>query len=244
MLETLYIQQIRDFDSKCLGSLLNPCTCNLAGCSLVFTTGDSIMLCVHSSILSAAAILAVGERVVSVKWNETTKQTKREAAVLIGFESLSAPEVPENFRALVESALVSSAEDVLKKFCSDNPNSFEISANCFTRENLVESFISRGNLWLGKKELEIAFTGSATWKRIASRPEFSSNKTYQAVANRFKETILKLSGKATVISPEDADQILCKIEDSDLETNFGEFIVNRLESMKNRKQEQIDFASL
>lgn len=202
------------------------------------------MLRVHSSIISATAIVAVGERCVSVKWNETTKQAKREASILLPFECLVAPEVPESFRALVESALSSSAEDVLKKFCSDNPNSFEIDEAMFTRESLTESFMTRGSLWLGKKELEIAFTGSATWKRIASRPEFSTNKTYQAVANRFKETILKLSGKATVISPDDADQILAKIEDSDLETPFGEFVATRLEAMKNRKQEKIDFDSL
>jgi len=199
---------------------------------------------VHTSIISAAAIVAVGEKLVSAKWNETTKQSKREVAVVLPMENLVAPEVPESFRALVESALLSQAEATLKTFCAENPNSFEIDETMFDRPNLVESFMNRGSLWLGKKDLEIAFTSSATWKRIASRPEFSSNKTYQMVANRFKETILKLSGKATVISPDDCDAILSKIEDSDLETQFGEFVVSRLESMKNRKQEKIDFDSL
>jgi len=203
------------------------------------------MLRVHTSIVSAAAITAVGEKMISVKWNETSKQTKREVAVLIPFENVSAVDAPECFRPLIECALFSAAQDKLKMFCEENPNSFELQDDFFNRDLLSEWFVSgNGSKWLGKKELEIAFTGSATWKRIASRPEFSNNKTYQAVANRFKETILKLSGKATVISPDDCDAILSKIEDSDLETQFGEFVVNRLETMKNRKQEKIDFDSL
>jgi hypothetical protein len=199
---------------------------------------------IHSSIASAIAILSVGERLVSVKWNETSKQSKREAAVVLSFESLTAPEVPESFRALVESALLSSAEDVLKGFCSENLNSFEVGSELFDRTALTESFMNRGSAWLSKKDLELQFTASATWKRIASRPEFQNNKTYQAVANRFKETVLKLSGKATIVEPDDADKILSKLEDSDLETSFGTFVVSRLESMKNRKTEKIDFDSL
>lgn len=199
---------------------------------------------VHSSIASAIAILSIGEKMISVKWNETTKQTKREAAVLIPMECVSAVDVSESFRALVESALNSQAESVLKSFCTDNPNSFEIDSSLFDRPNLVESFLNRGSNWLNKKELELQFTASATWKRICSRPEFQNNKTYQAVANRFKDTILKLSGKATVLTAEDSDKILSKIENSDLATSFGEFVVSRLDSMKNRKSEEIDFDSL
>lgn len=199
---------------------------------------------IHTAVSSAVAILAIGEKVVSVRWNETTKQSKREVAVLLPFACLAAPEVPESFRALVEAALLSSAKDVLKSFCEENPNSFEIDSSSFNRDVLTSNFMSNGSNWMKKGELETAFVASATWKRISSRPEFANNKTYQIVANRFKDTILKLSGKATVISPDDADKILSKIEDADLETPFGEFVVNRLDSMKNRKQEQVDFDSL
>lgn len=199
---------------------------------------------IHSSILSAAAILAIGEKLVSVRWNETSKQTKREVAILVPMETVSAPEVPESFRALVEAALFGSAESVLKSFCEDNPNSFEIPLDYFDRDILASHFVSRGSNWLKKDELELQFSNSATWKRIAGRVEFSNNATYRAVANRFKDTIVKLSGKATVLSPDDCDAILSKLEDSDLSTTVGEFIVSRLDSMKKKKVEILDFNSL
>jgi hypothetical protein len=200
---------------------------------------------VHTAIASAAAIVAVGEKIVSVRWNETSKQSKQERAIVVPMECLSAVDAPESFRALIECALQSAARSVLKDFCEDNPNSFEVDEEKFSRVSLSEYFVSgNGSNWLGKKELEIAFTSSATWKRIASRPEFQNNKTYQAVANRFKETILKLSGKATQIPGEQCDVLLSKIEDSDLSTPFGEFVVSRLDAMKNRKTEEIDFDSL
>jgi hypothetical protein len=202
------------------------------------------VLRVHTSILSAAALLAIGEKQISVKWNETSKQSKREVSVLIPFESVSAPEVPESFRILVESALVSSAKDVLKSFVEQNPNSFELDSSLFDRDVLTQNFLASGSTWMKKEELEIAFTGSATWKRIASRPEFQNNKTYQAVANRFKDTILKLSGKVTQIPADDCDKILCKLEDSDLSTPFGEFVVSRLEQMKAKISQEVDFDSL
>lgn len=199
---------------------------------------------IHTSLVSAAAILSVGEKLISVKWNETTKQKKNEVAVLIPMECVSAPEVPESFRALVESALLSSAKQGLKDFVESNPNSFEIPKTVFHRDNLTAEYLNSGSNWMKKGELELAFTASATWKRISSRPEFKENKAFQAVANRFKDTILKLSGKATVVSPDDADILISKISDEDLETPFGEFVVSRLDSMKLKKVEKIDFDSL
>lgn len=202
------------------------------------------MLRVHSSIVSAAAVKAIGEKMVTVKWNETTKQTKREVAVLLPMETLVAPEVPESFRALVESALYSSAQGVLKTFCEENPNSFEVNLDLFSRVSLTNEFLNSGSNWMKKAELEIAFTGSATWKRIVSRPEFTGNKTYQMVAERFKETILKLSGKATQIPAEDCEKILAKLENADLDTPFGEFVVSRLDALMKKKPEMIDFDAL
>lgn len=199
---------------------------------------------IHTAIASATAILSIGEKLISVRWNETSKQKKNEVAILVPMECVSAPEVSDSFRALVESVLQSSAVSVLKSFTEQNPNSFEIPLELFNRDNLTNQFLSSGSNWMKKEELEIAFTASATWKRISSRTEFQNNKTYQAIANRFKETILKLSGKATIVSPDDADVLLTKIEDSDLSTPFGEFVCQRLETMKNKKREEIDFDSL
>lgn len=199
---------------------------------------------IHTNLVSAAAVLAVGEIGVAKKWNETAKQKREERAVNLPMECLKAPEVPESFRALVEAVLSSQAVEVLKGFCEENPNSFEIPEELFTRVNLSETFMVRGENWMGKQELEIAFTNSATWKRISSRDLYTSNQVYKMQANAFKDQILKLSGKAVQIPADKCDAILSKIADDDLETSFGAFVVKRLNSIRAKSSEAIDFDSL
>ena len=147
-------------------------------------------------------------------------------------EALRAPEVPEQFRALVESVLFSQAGESLKTFCDESPEVWEVPQALFTRQALIEAFQNRGSNWLSKQELEIGFTASATWKRISSKPEFQTNKTYQAAANGFRDRILKLSGKATRFEPAVCDAILSKLEESDFETSFGMFVVERLSAIR------------
>jgi hypothetical protein len=199
---------------------------------------------IHTSIVSAAAIKAVGEIQVTKKWNETTKQTAKERSVLIPFECVKAPEVQEQFRALVEAALLSQAVETLKDFCDANPNSFEIGADQFERQTLVDSFLTRGDSWMTKQELEIAFTASATWKRITESEKFKENQAYKNAAAAYKETILKLCGKNVSFTVEKCDNILAKFEETDLETEFGAFVVKRVNAIRAKSSEVADFDAL
>lgn len=200
---------------------------------------------IFSAISGADAVKTVGSVLISAKWKETANQKRMERAVLIPMECVKAPEVPESFRALVESVLLSSAESVLKGYCDGNKLATEVDSSLFDRPNLIQVSIEGAKSdWLGKEELELAFTASATWKRIASKPEFTGNKAYQAAANRFKDTILKLSGKATQLDADLCDVVLSKIEDADLETRFGEFVVSRLQVLKNKKVAELDLSAL
>ena len=199
---------------------------------------------IHSSIHGANLVKNVGEVIISAKWKETKNQKSMERAVILPMECLKAPEVPESFRALVEAALLTTAESLLKKHVNEEPNNWEVLASVFDRPNMVESFIAGGSTWMSKEELELSFTASATWKRITGRAEFTNNKTYQQAANYFKESILKLTGKATKITAEDCDKIISKIEDSDLETEFGAFVVKRLTSIKQNNSDVFDLDAL
>lgn len=97
---------------------------------------------IHTQIKSAEVIKAVGEVLIAKRWNQTSKQSAQERAILVPMEVVSAPEVPESFRVLVETVLRNQAQEVLKKFCEENPNSFEISAETFTRVSLTEDFLN------------------------------------------------------------------------------------------------------
>lgn len=206
---------------------------------------------IHTSIASASTIKGIGEMLVSAKWNETSKQTAMERAVLIPMECVRAPEVPESFRALVEAALMQAAESVLKQYVKESPNQMEMSAEQFARPNLTEAFLARDGGWIGKQELEIAFTTSATWKRISGKREFESNRHYRQAAEMFRDSILKLSGKNVSLEPKLCEQLLSKLEDDDLEgsknpqhVHVFAFIAKRLETLKGRKSDSVDLDCL
>jgi hypothetical protein len=200
---------------------------------------------IHTQISGANSVKGIGEVVIACKWKETAKQTSKERAVIVPMECVKASEVPESFRALVESVLLSQAESVLKAHVNSNGDAAnEIPLTSFNRDELVSTFLTGADNWMTKEALEIAFTTSATWKRIVSNPNFASNAVYQMQANRFKEAILKLTGKAVQMDSDKCDMILTKIEDSDLETEFGGFVVNRLTKMKEKQDTSFDLSAL
>lgn len=200
---------------------------------------------IHTQSSGANAIKGIGEVVVSCKWKETAKQTSKERAVVIPIECVKAPEVSESFRALVESVLISQAEATLKNHVNANGDGAnEVPLSLFDRTELVSSFLTGADNWMSKEALERAFTVSATWKKITSNPNFATNGVYQVQANRFKDAILKLTGKAVQMDPDKCDMILAKIEDSDLDTEFGGFVVNRLNKIKNNGEKEFDLSAL
>ena len=199
---------------------------------------------IHSQLSGAQQIKGIDETLIHATWKQTANQTKKERIVLVPMECVKAPEVVESFRALVESVLMSAAEQVLKDWVNDNPNSAEMSVELFNRNVLAAGFMVKQDNWMSKEALEVGFTASATWKRITSRPEFKSNAVYQVQANRFKDTILKLSGKAVQLEADKCDVILAKLEDVDLETPFGEFVVKRLTTLKAKQGQEFDLSAL
>lgn len=201
---------------------------------------------IHSTIVAAQTICPLGERVVSASWKQTTNQDRKERAIILPIAVLLAPEVPDSFRPLVEAVLLSSAEQTLKDFVTQNPNSYEVLPAVFSREQLIENYLSTADNWMNRETLEKSFVAGATWKRITSREEFKSNATYQANANAFKEAILRLAAKPTHIPAAQRDVILAKLDESDITSEFGGFILRRFDQMakKDSKVTEISFDML
>ncbi len=206
---------------------------------------SSSSLQLHTSLDAAISLSGIGQRVVSKTWKETANQKRKERHVIVPSECVTAPELKDSpFRALVESALQGAAETVLRDWVNqEGDQCWEIPSEQFFRPNLIETFMGRDS-WLSKEALDLAFTQSATWNRIVSKPEFKQNKSYQRAANLFKESILKLSGKNTSLKPELCDALIVKLEDSDLQTEFGAFVLKRLNQIKNRNSEEFDLSAL
>lgn len=202
------------------------------------------MIRIHTGVVHAEASKAVGERVIAAKWKQTQNQVGKERAICVEEMELVAPEAGP-FRALVEAALLQAAQDALKNWVNQQGEScFEMPAELLKRNALAESFLQRGDGWMSKQELELAFTASATWNRIVRNPAFQSNDAYKRAANHFKESILKLSGKAAKLQPELCDSIMAKLEDADLSTEFGGFVVKRIGQIKEQQVAEIDLSML
>lgn len=201
---------------------------------------------IHTGLVHAEASKALGERVVHAKWKQTQNQSSKERAICIDSTQLLAPEVPQQFRPLVEAALLQAACETLKNFVNaEGDAAFEIPAALFQRAALVESFMHSGDSgWMSKQDLELAFTASRTWKRITGNPNFQSNAAYQRAAAHLRESILKLSGKAAKLQPELCDAILAKLDDEDLSTSFGMFVAKRIEQLRKPADSDVDLSML
>ena len=200
------------------------------------------MLTISTSIESAAAIKGVDQVTIVAKWKETANQERKVRAVNVPFEVVKAPDCVEQFRTLVESVLLAQAQEHVKSFVDGNALATEMPT--FTRQELIDGFNSSGGTWVSKQELEMWFTGSKTWKRIISRPQFTTDKAYQAAANNYKDAVLKLSGKATRLSEKQRDSIIAKMENDDLQTSVGEFVVRRIEQMMKQEPQEVSFDDL
>ena len=208
-------------------------------------SASPISIRIHSQIASAQALTGIGERTITATWKQTTNQTRKERAVVVPAECLLAPEVPQEFRALVEACLQSAAEQTLKDHVNLSENNWEILATSFSRPQLVENFLSKSDSWMSKEDFEKAFTVSNTWKRITGNPNFASNKTYQAIANQYKDALLKLSAKTAYFPAETREKILAKLDEEDLMTEFGGFVLRRFDQMSKKDQtESFSFADL
>ena len=206
----------------------------------------SSILSLHTSVESALSLAGLGTRVVSKSWKQTANQTGKERHVIIPLECVTAPELDATpFHALVESALMLAAETVLRDHVNAEGDScFEIPLELFNRPNLIETFMGRDQ-WLSKGALDLAFTQSATWKRITSRHEFKSSRAYQKAADAFRSDITKLSGRAVRFSPDRCDMLIAKLEESDFNTEFGSFVIKRLNQIKTKQgNDEYDISAL
>jgi hypothetical protein len=150
---------------------------------------------------------------------------------------------------LVNSVLLKQASESLKQFRASNPMASEIPVNLFTASQLREDYLAGGDSGsMTKEELERAFCASATWKRISTSDKFKTMQQYRSVAELFKQRVLMLAGRSHgSITDGDLDKILAKIEEDDFSTQFGAFVIRKIQQIKKNREEagnEIDIDAL
>ena len=197
---------------------------NTNGMYRVFTSKDMV-------------ITAEGERVISGKLNNPVRKY---------FISIDATpwnnikqSVPEQYKELIGAVLDKTARDILLDAVRNSTATpGEVPAAWFTEDNLLDRATNGASDWLSKEELEEAWKASSTRSRIIETETYKTNQNYRKTANAFAEMVLKLSGKTTFLEEKYQDWILSKLDDKDLETEFGVFVTMRISRMKGKEKKQ------
>ena len=173
------------------------------------------------------------ERLIIVRF----KNPARAAAIAIPSEPWERMkrEVPEAYAGLLDAVLEKAAKDILAStLASFTTWPTEISADRFTLDALMEQASGSNTGWLSKEELTAAWKASATRKAFYGDARFGTNPAYRKAVGKFEELILKMAAKNAAYREEELDKILAKIADDDLTSEFGTFIVRRIEQIRNK----------
>jgi hypothetical protein len=175
----------------------------------------------------------LGERLIIVRF----KSPARAAAIAIP----SAPwntmraDVPMAYASLLDAVLEKAAKDILSStLASFTTWPTEIGADRFTLDALMEQASGSNTGWLNKDELAAAWKASATRKVFYGDSRFGTNPAYRKAVGKFEELILKMAAKNAAYREEELDKILAKLDDEDLSSEFGTFIVRRIEQIRNK----------
>lgn len=175
----------------------------------------------------------MGERLIIVRF----KSPARVAAIAISSDPWNTmrADVPMAYAGLLDAVLEKAAKDILATtLASFTAWPSDIGADRFTLDALMEQASGSNTGWLNKDELAAAWKASATRKTFYGDSRFGSNPAYRKAVGKFEELVLKMAAKNAAYREEELDKILAKLDDEDLTSEFGTFIVRRVEQIRNK----------
>ena len=85
-----------------------------------------------------------------------------------------------------------------------------------------------------KAELEEAWNQSETRRRIMTSERYQQSREYRVAANAYAELILGLTARTPTYSEKQLDTMIAKLDDADLDTDLGSFIIRRIDAIRNK----------
>ncbi len=144
-------------------------------------------------------------------------------------------QVPAPYAALLGAVLETAAKSILSRRLENMsvwPTS--IDASILTPDAILSEASGANTEWLTREELTAAWEASATRKAFINSPNYQANKAYRQAVEMFKELVLKLAGKTSQYQESELDKILAKMHEDDFSTEFGVFVIKRIEALKNK----------
>jgi hypothetical protein len=180
-----------------------------------------------------APTVGAGQRMITARF----RNPSRSATVLIldtAWMTMTAA-VPAPYSALLGAVLETAAKTILSRRLENMSMWLSTIDSVLLTPDAILSEASGANTeWLTREELTAAWETSATRKAFISSPNYNANKAYRQAVDAFKELVLKLAGKTSQYQESELDKILVKLHEDDLETEFGGFVIKRVEALKNK----------
>lgn len=203
----------------------------------MLTSSSSVTLDLFSTADSATLCATAAQRTIICRF----RNPSRVVAVNISNDAwMRISHIDSTYKPLLEAVLYSAAQSILSRFylnCAESkvtPSS--IPAHLFSNDSILEEAAGKNSEWMSKDELTEAWKASATRASIFSQQRYATEPAYRRAFTRFEEMILKLAGKTSTYEEKELDTMLAKIADADLNTEFGSFVVRRIEALRNKPQ--------
>jgi hypothetical protein len=202
-------------------------------------------LAIATDVKAAALLTPEGHRLIV----QHLRNPARSICVAVPdapWTALRTAAVPEQYIGLLDAVLDNAAKSILKRYAiafSLLPST--IPSALLTADAIMTEAAGSASEWLSKDELSAAWETSATRKAFITNPNYAANQAYRAQVNNFAELIKKLAGKTSTYNEQQLDIMQAKIHEDDHMTEFGQFVMRRIEQLRNKKPaEELSFALL
>jgi len=204
----------------------------------------SDLISVFTSADAAATVLQRGERTIVCRFKNPARAIAINMPTTV-WDDMKATVGNPTYVTLLDGIIEATVKRIvssyyLTTFTNHKVTITGIPSGMLAPDTILEEATNANSGWLSKEELETAWRSSATRARIFDQTKYAANSAYRKAYTRFEELILKLSGKTSQFDIKDLDVILAKLADEDFESDFGRFVVRRIEAIKAKPVSDIE----
>lgn len=192
-------------------------------------------LSIYATAESAAAARNNDQRTIK----QGFKNPARAAYVNISNEAwdkLKTAGVPDQYLPLLEAVLTQAAKNIIKRTVDNLSGRIPATINAawLTADAILEEATNSNSGMMTKAELEEAWNQSETRRRIMTSERYQQSREYRVAANAYAELILGLTARTPNYNEKQLDTMLAKLDEADLDTDLGAFIIRRIDAIRNK----------
>lgn len=143
--------------------------------------------------------------------------------------------VPAEYRPLIDAVLLKATEGIFRAlYGTGELKPASITLAPFNPDNIIAAATATNSDSLSREELQALWEQSQTRKDLVTTPQYQASPAYRKAVAYFTDMVLKLAARSNNLTPAELDKVLARLNTDDLDTEFGAFVVRRVEQLKAR----------